>query len=109
MRPAAEKPPPLSWADADRARIGPAPGDPGWMKPSPARRRWMAVAWPSFLLAAVIEVLVFAFVDPAELRVVAEELMTRELFYTAAFFAFWSLVATACWFTALLLPVPQEP
>lgn len=104
--PAAERPQPaLPWADADRARIGPAPGDPGWLKPSATRRRWMAVLWPSFLGAAVLELLVFAFADPAELQALPSipEAMSREFFYTSAFFAFWLVCGLACALTARLV------
>lgn len=31
-------------------------------------QRWMWIAWPAFLAAAVMEMLVFAFVDPLELH-----------------------------------------
>ena len=31
-------------------------------------QRWMWIAWPAFLVAAVLEMVVFAFVDPAELH-----------------------------------------
>lgn len=31
-------------------------------------QRWMWIAWPAFLVAAVLEMLVFALVDPSEVR-----------------------------------------
>lgn len=60
----------------------------------------MAIVWPSFLLAAVLEMLVFAFVDPHDM-----EGLARETAYTLAFFVFWACIACACAITAWLLPV----
>ena len=31
-------------------------------------RRWMWIAWPAFLVAAVLEMVVFAVVDPSDLH-----------------------------------------
>jgi len=31
-------------------------------------QRWMWIAWPAFLVAAVLEMIVFAFIDPSELH-----------------------------------------
>lgn len=81
----------------------PIPGpDDGLAPPSATRLRAMAVVWPSFLLAAVLEMLVFAFVDPHDVQGLA-----RENAYTVAFFVFWACTACACAITAWLLPVRE--
>jgi len=52
-------------------------------------RRWMAILWPSFLMAGVLEMLVFALVDPADLHWHGADLdWSRPAVYSAAFFVF---------------------
>lgn len=66
-------------------------------------RRWMAILWPSFLMAGVLEMLVFALVDPADLHWHGADLdWSRPAVYSAAFFVFWLVVAAATFLTALL-------
>ena len=56
------------------------------------RRHWMQIAWPAFLAACVLELLVFALVDPGELRWVEQgTLPSRQGLYTLAFFVFWAI------------------
>jgi hypothetical protein len=60
-------------------------------------RRWCLVLWPSFLAACLLEGLVFAMVDPAELHwpgYVAAP--SNQAIYTAAFFAFWLITLACC-------------
>lgn len=71
--------------------------------------RWMWVGWPSFLMAGVLEVLVFALVDPGELHWRGELLdWSRPAVYTLAFFAFWAVIALSCWLS-LVLAAPSPP
>jgi len=70
----------------------------------PSARRLGAVVWPAFLGAAALEMVVFAFVDPAALRSPAGgplELSASAV-YSLGFFAFWVLSAGACGLTLLL-------
>ncbi|RYF43399.1 MAG: hypothetical protein EOO25_03415 [Comamonadaceae bacterium] len=68
-----------------------------------ARTIFMQVAWPAFLAACGLELLVFAMVDPRELQWPGQlQVMSRQTVYTAAFFAFWLIAAGACAITALL-------
>jgi hypothetical protein len=63
----------------------------------------MAVAWPGFLAACMLEVLVFAVVDPSELAWSGHALgWSRQAVYTAAFFVFWGVSALACALAILL-------
>ena len=73
--------------------------------------RWMWILWPAFLAACVLELLVFAFVDPQELDWAGHPLgISRQGIYTAGFFAFWAVTAGACWLTSLLRTAPPaEP
>ncbi len=66
-------------------------------------QRWMTVLWPAFLMAAVLEMVVFALIDPADLHWHGAVLdWSRPAVYTAAFFVFWAVVAGATFLTALL-------
>jgi hypothetical protein len=61
------------------------------------------IAWPAFLAACGLELVVFAMVDPLELEWSGHALgWSRQGAYTAAFFTFWLISAAACWLTALL-------
>jgi len=72
-------------------------------------RRWMWIAWPAFLVAGVLEMLVFALVDPADLHWFGHPLaLSREGVYTLAFFAFWGLVMASSALTTLLSLSPFE-
>jgi hypothetical protein len=57
--------------------------------------KWMWVIWPSFLMAGVLEVLVFAVVDPSELAMAHEPMQwSVRAIYSVSFFTFW--LATFC-------------
>ena len=81
-------------------------------------QRWMWIAWPAFLMAGVLEVLVFAMVDPQDLHWLGQPVpLSREGVYTVAFFVFWALAMASRALTTLLslspfevnrCPVPQE-
>ncbi len=68
----------------------------------------MWVGWPSFLMAGVLEMLVFAVVDPGELHWHGTALdWSRPAVYTLAFFVFWAVIAVAC-ALSVLLAQPQQ-
>ncbi len=71
---------------------------------SPAwAQRLMAIAWPGFLVACLLELLVFALVDPQDVRWLGHQLMsTREAVYTLAFFVFWVMAMLSSALTYLL-------
>ncbi len=72
-------------------------------------KRLMWIAWPAFLVAGLIEALVFAMVDPQDLHWFGHPLaMSREGVYTLAFFAFWILAMISSALTALLAMSPFE-
>lgn len=64
----------------------------------------MAVLWPSFLMAGVLEMLVFAFVDPTQLHLMGGPRLdwSPTAVYTVAFFVFWGVIAAAAALTGLL-------
>ena len=72
-------------------------------------QRMMWIAWPAFLVAGVIEMLVFALVDPQSLHWFGQPLpLSREAVYTLAFFVFWLLTMTSSALTMLLAMSPFE-
>lgn len=72
-------------------------------------QRVMWIAWPAFLMAAVMEMVVFAFVDPSELHWAGESLgWSRQAVYTLAFFVFWGLTMASGALTTLLSMSPWE-
>jgi hypothetical protein len=71
--------------------------------------RWMTIAWPAFLMAGVLEVLVFSMVDPQDFRWLAHTLMlSNEAIYTVMFFMMWAITLVACALTALLGLTAEE-
>ncbi len=67
------------------------------------KQRLMWVVWPAFLLAGVMEILVFAMVDPHDLHWFGQALeLPRQAVYTLAFFAFWIITAASSTLTILL-------
>lgn len=72
-------------------------------------QRMMWIAWPAFLLAGVMEMLVFAMVDPQSLQWLGRPLdLSREAVYTLAFFVFWLLTIASSALTTLLAMSPFE-
>lgn len=67
---------------------------------SPGRVRLMAmqIAWPSFLMAGVMEGLVFAVVDPQGLHWFGQQAIDWpvQAVYTVSFILFWLVIASAC-------------
>ena len=72
-------------------------------------QRWMWIIWPSFLVAGLIEVLVFALVDPHDLHWFGPGLhLSTQAIYTVAFFAFWAMTMLSSAMTALLGLTSEE-
>ena len=72
-------------------------------------QRVMRIAWPAFLVAAVLEMVVFALVDPGDLHWSGAPLaLSREAVYTLAFFVFWGLTMASSALTTLLALPPAE-
>ena len=55
-------------------------------------REWIAVLWPAFVAACLLEVVVFAAFDPHDVHVFGLSFEAdRETVYSIAFFAFWGV------------------
>lgn len=67
------------------------------------RRRLQLILWPAFLAAAMLEMLVFAVIDPSDILWQGHQLgLSRQAVYTLAFFAFWAICLAGSAITALL-------
>ena len=72
-------------------------------------QRMMWIAWPAFLVAAVLEVLVFAMVDTQDIQWFGQPLeFSRQGVYTMAFFVFWGITMLSSGLTTLLSMSPFE-
>ena len=73
------------------------------------KQRMMWILWPSFLMAGVLEILIFAMVDPYALHWHGLSLdLPRQAVYTLGFFAFWIVTAASSALTVLLAVPPAE-
>jgi hypothetical protein len=72
-------------------------------------QRTMRIGWPAFLAACVLELLVFALVDPLELHWAGHHLgWSRQAVYAAGFFLFWSVCTGACALSTAMSPAGRE-
>ena len=66
-------------------------------------RQLMRIVWPAFIAACLLELVVFALIDPQDLHWGGQALSgSRQGIYTAAFFVFWLVAAVASALTVLL-------
>lgn len=69
----------------------------------------MWIMWPAFLVAGLLEILVFAMVDPQDLHWFGQPVeLSRQGVYTLAFFVFWGIAMLASGLTTLLSMSPFE-
>ena len=70
----------------------------------PAASTSLLVLWPAFMMAGVLEMLVFAVVDPASLTGWggAALMWSDSAVYSIAFLVFWLVIATSTAVTLLL-------
>lgn len=79
------------------------------MLPANLTQRILWVLWPSFLVAAVAELAVFAVIDPSDLHVFGVPVEAGRMpIYTLGFFFFWMLGAAASALTVFLERSPIE-
>ncbi|MDO5288565.1 MAG: hypothetical protein Q4F13_02895 [Pseudomonadota bacterium] len=73
------------------------------------REKLMWIAWPAFLMAGVLEMAVFAVLDPQMLTLFGERLnWSRPAVYTVTFFIFWGAMMASSALTTLLAMSPFE-
>ncbi len=72
-------------------------------------QRLMWIVWPAFLVAGLLEIVVFAVVDPQDLHWFGQSVeMSRQGVYTLAFFVFWIIASVSSALTTLLAMSPFE-
>lgn len=72
-------------------------------------KRWMWIAWPAFVAAGVMEMLVFAAFDPQDMQWLGQGVaLSRTGIYSLAFFVFWGVLMAAGYVTVLLSTPVQK-
>jgi hypothetical protein len=70
---------------------------------------WVAVLWPSFLVAGIATIVCFTAFDPVELIATGGELSISRLgAYSLGFFVFWFFTALSSFFTLYFLRTPRD-
>jgi hypothetical protein len=74
------------------------------------KRLLLCILWPAFLTAGVLDALVFAVLDPHELRWFGGALIgwTPVAVHSVTFLIFWAGISAAAAMTALLLVSDEE-
>ena len=72
------------------------------------KQKLMWIVWPAFLMAGVMELLVFALVDPQDMHWFGHSFAaSRQAVYTLGFFAFWFVISLSGALT-LFLSLPAN-
>lgn len=73
-------------------------------EPVTLKQHVLRILWPAFMAAGVLEMLVFAVIDPADLRWFGGPQIdwSAQAIYTVTFLIFWGAISTASAMTALL-------
>jgi uncharacterized membrane protein YcfT len=73
------------------------------------KQKLMWIVWPSFLMAGVLELLVFAVVDPQDMHWFGQPFeISRQAIYSLGFFVFWVVTSLAGGLTLFLSLPPHE-
>jgi hypothetical protein len=74
------------------------------------KHRLLAIAWPAFLAAGVLEALVFSVLDPHELHWFGGAALgwSVQSVYSVSFLIFWAVIVTSTALTSLLLLESDE-
>ena len=70
----------------------------------------LRILWPAFIAAGVLEMLVFALIDPTDLHWFGGAPIgwSAQAIYTVGFLLFWAIISMATAMTALLMLAPAE-
>jgi len=66
------------------------------------------ILWPAFLIAGVLEMVVFSWVDPTQLRI-GQWQPDAQTTYSLAFFVFWGLVTLSSLLSHWMMRVSDSP
>lgn len=87
------------------------PDEPWESDAFPFARRALLILWPAFLMAGVLESLVFVVVDPGSFHWFGGPALEWPVMavYSVTFLIFWGVIATACALTRLLEATATSP
>jgi hypothetical protein len=73
--------------------------------------RMIIALWPAFLVAGLLEMLIWACIDPADLHWLGQPVTwSRQSIYSVSFLALWTGCALSAWLTQRLgANAPQSP
>lgn len=72
-------------------------------------KSWMWVIWPAFMVAAALEMMVFAVLDPETLTLFGHQIeWSRTTVYAVSFFIFWLMFMLSSSLTVLLSKKSHE-
>ena len=72
-------------------------------------QRLMWIVWPAFLVAGLLEVVVFGMFDPEDMQWFGHPMaLSRQGVYTVSIFVFWALTIVSSSLTTLLSMSPFE-
>jgi hypothetical protein len=66
------------------------------------------ILWPAFLVAGVLEMVVFSWVDPSQLRI-GQWQPDAQTTYSLAFFVFWGLVTMSSLLSHWMMKSSESP
>ena len=66
------------------------------------------ILWPAFLIAGVLEMVVFSWVDPTQLRI-GQWQPDAQTTYSLAFFVFWTLVTLSSLLSHWMMKSSESP
>lgn len=74
------------------------------------KRNAMTILWPAFLMAGLLEILVFAMVDPGELHGIGGSplALSAEALYTLTFLVFWIAISVSGIISSMLSASADE-
>ena len=77
----------------------------------PLQSRLLLILWPAFVMAGVLEMLVFVVVDPESLHWFGVQPLdwTRSAVYSVTFFIFWAVIGASAAITSLLETSERPP
>ena len=74
------------------------------------RQRALRIVWPAFLMAGVMEMLVFAVIDPGDLTWFGGPSIDwpREAIYSVSFLIFWAVITASIVLSLVLMRTPRQ-
>jgi hypothetical protein len=65
------------------------------------------ILWPAFLVAGILEMVVFSWIDPSVIHLGAWQ-PDAQTTYSLAFFVFWTLISVASYMSHWMMAAPES-